>query len=116
MKVITLDADIKGKTKDGASFSYKGVSSAQVVTFAKSALLANGIVFYPVMKRDGVQVTGNKTAVYIDGHFVSVDDGEDRIVTGAWGSRHGLQRQGLLQGLHERGEELSGQDAGHVNA
>jgi hypothetical protein len=86
VKVITLDADIKGKTKDGTAFSYKGVSSAQVVTFAKAALLANGIVFYPAMKRDGVQVTGNKTAVYIDGHFVSVDDSEDRIVTGAWGA------------------------------
>lgn len=86
VKTITLDADVKAKTKDGKEFTYKGVSSAQVVTFAKSALLSNGIVFYPVMKRDGVQVTGNKTAVYIDGHFVSVDDDADRIVTGAWGA------------------------------
>ena len=86
VKTIKLDATVEGKTKDGAKFSYKGVSHAQVVTHAKSALLANGIVFYPVQKRDGVQVTGNKTAVFIEGHFVSVDDSDDRIVTGAWGA------------------------------
>lgn len=86
VKVITPDAEVEIK-KDGKTLAkYKGVTSAQIVTFAKSALLANGIVFYPVMKRDGVQVTGNKTAVYIEGHFVSVDDSEDRIVTGAWGA------------------------------
>lgn len=86
VRVITLDADIEVKKEGKTVAKYKGVTSAQVVTFAKSALLANGIVFYPVMKRDGVQVTGNKTAVYIDGHFVSVDDDTDRIVTGAWGA------------------------------
>ena len=88
VKKIDLDVEIKVKAKDGSDTraSYKGVSHAQIVTNAKAALLANGIVFYPVMKRDGVQVTGNKTAVYIDGHFVSVDDGDDRIVTGAWGA------------------------------
>lgn len=86
VKTITLDADIEVKKEGRTVAKYKGVTSAQVVTFAKAALLANGIVFYPVMKRDGVQVTGNKTAVYIDGHFVSVDDGDDRIVTGAWGA------------------------------
>lgn len=86
VKTITLDADIEVKKEGKTVAKYKGVTSAQVVTFAKAALLANGIVFYPVMKRDGVQVTGNKTAVYIDGHFVSVDDGDDRIVTGAWGA------------------------------
>jgi hypothetical protein len=86
VKVITLDADIEVKKEGRTVAKYKGVTSAQIVTFAKAALLSNGIVFYPVMKRDGVQVTGNKTAVYIDGHFVSVDDDSDRIVTGAWGA------------------------------
>lgn len=86
VRVITLDADIEVKKEGKTVAKYKGVTSAQIVTYAKSALLSNGIVFYPVMKRDGVQVTGNKTAVYIDGHFVSVDDDTDRIVTGAWGA------------------------------
>lgn len=88
VKKIDQDVDIKVKSKDGGDsrVTYKGVSHAQVVTNAKSALLSNGIVFYPVQKRDGVQVTGNKTAVFIEGHFVSVDDDGDRIVTGAWGA------------------------------
>lgn len=88
VKKIDQDVTIKVKAKDGSNTnaSYQGVSHAQVVTNAKAALLANGIVFYPAMKRDGVQVTGNKTAVYIEGHFVSVDDSDDRIVTGAWGA------------------------------
>ena len=86
VKVIKLDADIKGKTKEGAAFAYKGVSAPQVMTFAKTALFTNGVVFLPIAREGSVKVAGNKTAVYVDGHFISVDDPADRFVSGAWGA------------------------------
>lgn len=86
MKTITQDADIEIK-KDGKTVGkYKGVTSAQIVTFAKRALLNNGIVFLPIVSTDLVRVAGNKTAVYVEGQFISVDDSSDRFATGAWGA------------------------------
>jgi hypothetical protein len=87
VKTITQDADIKVKGKDGGKdFSYKGVSSPQVVTFAKRALLDNGVVFLPVPSQDGVRISGNKTALWVEGQFINVDNPSDRIAIGAWGA------------------------------
>lgn len=88
VKTITQDATIKVKSKDDnkSDFTYKGVSSPQVVTFAKRALLDNGIVFIPVPSQDGVRVAGNKTALWVEGHFISVDDPSDKFASGAWGA------------------------------
>jgi hypothetical protein len=87
VKTITQDATIKVKAKEGGGeFSYKGVSSPQVITFAKRALLDNGVVFIPVAAQDGVRISGNKTALWVEGQFVSVDNPTDRIAVGAWGA------------------------------
>lgn len=88
VKTITQDATIKVKAKGDSDkeFSYKGVSSAQVVTFAKRALLDNGIVFVPVPSQEGVRISGNKTALWVEGQFVNVDTPADRMAIGAWGA------------------------------
>lgn len=86
VRTLTEDANIEIK-KDGKTLGkYKGVTSAQIVTSAKRALLDNGIVFVPVVSTDLVRVAGNKTAVYCQGQFISVDDSNDRFAAGAWGA------------------------------
>ena len=86
VKTITQDMTIKGiSKKSGKEFSFKGVSSAQVVTFAKRTLLDHGLVFLPRQTRDGVVVSGNMTSVYVNAAFACVDS-EGLFETGAWGS------------------------------
>lgn len=86
VKTITQDSEVKMKTKEGGTFSYKGVSAAQIVTLAKRALLDNGIVFIPVADKDGVRIAGNKTSVWVDGHFISTDNKDDKFAAGTWGA------------------------------
>lgn len=86
VRTITQDMTIKGVSKkSGKEFSFKGVSSAQVVTFAKRALLDHGLVFLPRETRDGVIVSGNMTSVYVNAAFACVD-ADGAFETGAWGS------------------------------
>ena len=86
VKTITQDMTIKGVSKkSGKEFSFKGVSSAQVVTFAKRTLLDHGLVFLPRQTRDGVVVSGNMTSVYVNATFACVDT-DGAFETGAWGS------------------------------
>ncbi len=86
VKTITQDMTIKGVSKkSGKEFSFKGVSSAQVVTFAKRTLLDHGLVFLPRQTRDGVVVSGNMTSVYVNATFACVD-ADGCFETGAWGS------------------------------
>lgn len=86
VKTITQDMTIKGVSKkSGKEFSFKGVSSAQVVTFAKRALVDHGLVFLPRQTREGVVVSGNMTSVYVNATFACVDS-DGSFETGAWGS------------------------------
>ncbi len=85
VKTITQDATISVKTKDDKSFSYKGVSAAQIVTNAKRALIDNGIVFLPRQTRDGVVVSGNMASVFVNATFACVD-GDGAFDAGGWGS------------------------------
>lgn len=85
VKTITPDAVIKLK-KDGKDIGeYKAVSAPQIVTFAKRALLDNGIVFLARQTKDGVAVSGNMTSVYVNATFACVDN-DSAFETGGWGS------------------------------
>lgn len=86
VKTITQDMTIKGiSKKSGKEFSFKGVSSAQIVTFGKRALIDNGLVFLPRETKDGVVVSGNMTSVYVNAMFACVDN-DSVFETGGWGS------------------------------
>lgn len=85
VRTIQQDATIEVKKEGKTVASYKGVTSAQVVTFAKRALLDNGIVFIPMPVKDGVHVSGNKTAVWISAVFACVDN-DSKFETGCWGA------------------------------
>lgn len=85
VKTITQDADIEIK-KDGKTVGkYKGVTAAQIVTFAKSALIANGIVFLPRQTKEGISVSGNMTSLYVNAIFACVDS-DSAFETGGWGA------------------------------
>lgn len=85
VKTITKDATIELK-KDGKKIGeYKGVSSPQIVTYAKRALLDNGLVFIPHQTKDDFVINGNMTSVYVCASFVCVDN-DGSIEVGGWGS------------------------------
>jgi hypothetical protein len=86
VKTITQDTEVR-IVKEGKELGkYKGVGSPQVVTFAKRALLSNGIMFMPQPSQEGVRISGNKTALWVEGHFINIDKPDDKIVMGAWGA------------------------------
>lgn len=85
VSVLTKDSDIKGKSKDGAAYSYKGITGAQIVARAKSALVAHGVLYTPVVQRDSLKMDGNRTMIWVDGTFVNVDDKTDCMTLGAYG-------------------------------
>lgn len=85
MATLDLDATIKGETKSGKTYSYQGISSAQVVARAKAALIRNGVLYMPEVDAKTHKVNGNKTSVWINGVFENVDDPADTIIRGAWG-------------------------------
>lgn len=86
VSVLTQDAEIKGKTKEGHQYSYKGITAAQIIARAKAALIANGVLYTPEEAEDKTLINGNKTSLWIVGHFENVDNPEDKLVRGAWGS------------------------------
>lgn len=83
---LELDSDVKMKTKDGGNFSYKGITAAQVVARAKSALIRFGVLYLPEVDRGSAKQNGNKTEIWVSGHFENVDDPTDVLVRGAFGS------------------------------
>lgn len=85
VSVLTLDATIQAETKSGKTYSYKGISHAQVVAKASAALIKHGVLYTPEQAQDKVEVSGNKTKVWVNGRFENVDDPADCIVRGAWG-------------------------------
>jgi hypothetical protein len=84
--VLELDSTVTGTTKSGGTFSFKGISAAQVVARAKAALIANGVLYMPVEDRGSVKLEGNRTSLWVDGEFINVDDESDVIIRGAWGA------------------------------
>lgn len=89
-EVATLLLDVtvqKTMNKEGKTFGgYKGVSAAQVVALAKSALIRNGILYTTEVDRESVTINGNKTTIWVNGHFENIDDEKDFMVRGMWGS------------------------------
>lgn len=83
---LTLDTEVKGQTKSGGSFSYKGISAAQVVARAKAALIAHGVLYIPELDRESIKQDGNKTSLWVTGVFENVDDPADTLTRGAWGA------------------------------
>lgn len=83
---LTLDSTVKGTTKDNKSFSYQGITAAQVVARAKSALIAQGVLYTPIVDRQSFRQDGNKTSLWISGLFENVDSPEDFMERGAWGA------------------------------
>jgi hypothetical protein len=86
VSTLDLDSDVKMKTKDGNEFKYKGITAAQVVARAKSALIRFGILYMPEVDRGSAQINGNKTTIWVSGIFENVDDPTDSIQRGAFGS------------------------------
>lgn len=84
VETLTKDADIKGTTKAGGTFSYKGISSAQVVARAKSALITHGVLYTAEIETESVKIDGNKTKLVVVGTFENVDSDEKKIVR-MWG-------------------------------
>jgi hypothetical protein len=72
-------------TKTGATFSYKGISAAQVVARAKAALISHGVLYTAEVDRESVKLDGNKTTLWVLGRFENVDDEKDFRVIGMWG-------------------------------
>lgn len=83
---LALDSDVTMKTKDGGNFKYKGITAAQVVARAKAALIRHGVLYMPEVDRTSAKQNGNKTEIWVLGHFENVDDPSDVIVRGAFGS------------------------------
>lgn len=87
VRTLTQDADIKLKNKEGQTAgSYKGITAAQIVTAAKSVLIEHGIIYLPIQSKADVKITGNKTALWVDGQFICCDNPESMIEIGAWGA------------------------------
>jgi hypothetical protein len=83
-ETLTLDATIKGTSKSGNDFSYKGISQAQVVARAKSVLIKHGVLYTAQIDVDSVKLHGNKTTLLVVGTFESVDTDEVKVVR-MWG-------------------------------
>jgi hypothetical protein len=84
VETLIKDSEIKGTTAKGGSYSYKGISSAQVVARSKSALISHGVLYTSEIDIDSVKVNGNKTLLVVVGTFESVDSDETKIVR-MWG-------------------------------
>jgi hypothetical protein len=86
--VRTLKQDTIVKImKEGKSVGeYKGITAAQIVTAAKSALIDNGIVYLPMQSKADVKVAGNKTVLWVDVKFICCDQPDSLIEVGAWGA------------------------------
>ena len=96
---LTQDATIKGTTKSGGTYTYKGITSAQIVTRAKEALTKHGVLFWPQADKEHVNVNGNQTAIYVVGRFINVDRGDDWLEFGAWGSDTDNSGKGYMKAL-----------------
>lgn len=96
---LELDATITGTTKSGTKYTYKGITSAQIVTRAKEALTRHGVLFWPVVEKGDALTNGNLTAVYMIGRFVNVDRLEDCLEFGAWGSDTDNSGKGYMKAL-----------------
>lgn len=86
VQTLILDSEVKGTTKGGATFSYKGISAAQVVARAKAALIKHGVLYVPEVDKASAKIDGNKTTIWVTGRFENVDDETDAIERGAFGS------------------------------
>lgn len=84
VNTLTKDAEIKGKTRDGGQYSYKGISGAQVVAVSKAALIDNGVLFTAEIDVDSVKIEGNKTRLLVIGTFECADTDEKKVVR-MWG-------------------------------
>lgn len=86
VRTLTQDADVTIMKEGKQVGKYKGISAAQIVTNAKSVLHDYGILYLPIQSKNDVKITGNKTAIWVDGHFICCDRPEDRVVFGSWGA------------------------------
>jgi hypothetical protein len=77
----------KDASISGGGPSYKAVTHDQVVSVARSALVENGVIIYPVQLKGQIEIKRNveagvKMHLYsgtYEIHFVNIDNGEDRI-------------------------------------
>jgi hypothetical protein len=77
----------KDASISGGGPSYKAVTHDQVVSVARSALVENGVMIYPVQLKGQIEIkrdvaAGLKMHLYsgtYEIHFVNVDNGEDRV-------------------------------------
>lgn len=104
---LTQDAVIKGfSKKTQKEYTYKGITSAQIVQRAKEVLTRNGILYWPEVKSDGVKTDGNMTAVYLTGHFINVDDATQTLSFGAWGSDADDAGKGYMKALTNANKQV----------
>lgn len=86
VRKLEQDADVEIKKEGKTVGKYKGVTAAQIVANAKSVLLEHGVLYLPMQSKDDVKVVGNKTALWVDVHFMSCDHPDSKVVIGAWGA------------------------------
>jgi ERF superfamily len=83
--VLTKDSTITAETKSGKAYSFKGITSAQIVARGKAALISHGVLYTTDPDQTTLKVDGNKTTVWVHGTFENVDDPADFIVRKALG-------------------------------
>lgn len=86
VRTLEKDANVEIKKEGNTVAKYKGITAAQIVTAAKSVLIEHGIVYLPMQSKSDVKIAGNKTVLWVDGHFVCVDQPLSAIIIGAWGA------------------------------
>lgn len=104
VETLELDANVTGTTRTGKSINYKGIKAEQVVAKAKAVLLRHGVL-YTTEATERV-TDGNKTAVYLRGHFENVDDPSDCIVRGAWGEGTDYNDKGTAKAITNANKTL----------
>jgi hypothetical protein len=109
-EVAKLEQDVtveKVKTPDGKTFGgYKGISAAQVVSFAKSVLVKHGIFYTPEVDQKSIKNDGNKTTFWVNGIFENIDDPTDMLVRGFLGTGTDKADQGASKAFTNANKQI----------
>jgi hypothetical protein len=109
-EVAKLEQDVtveKVKTPDGKMFGgYKGISAAQVVSFAKSVLVKHGIFYTPEIDQKSIKIDGNKTTFWVNGVFENIDDPADNLVRGFPGTGTDKADQGASKAFTNANKQI----------
>lgn len=106
VSVLALDANVTGETAKGGKFSYQGITAAQIVARAKAALFRQGVLYIPVMDKNSVKIDGNKTSLWVDASFISVDKEGEQLNIGSWGSGTDNAANGIAKAFTNANKQI----------